>query len=164
VASSTQTVYCIDTSALIELDKTYPPSVFAGLWSDLESLVAVGRLLAPAEVRKEIQSWDVRLFRWARQNKRMFVRPAARQLRFVAEVISEFPGLVEQAKQPAEADPFVIALALAKREGSLFRTDHVVVSMEKRSSGRPKIPNVCDHYGIEHIAVADMFEKEGWCY
>jgi hypothetical protein len=52
------------------------------------------------------------------------------------------------------ADPFVIAAAQAQ---SLF-----VVTGEKSSSGRPKIPDVCDSLNVPHLNFLRMLQREGW--
>ncbi|MFW6164474.1 MAG: DUF4411 family protein [Planctomycetota bacterium] len=38
-----------------------------------------------------------------------------------------------------------------------------MVTHEKpRPRGRPRIPDVCRHYGIETISLAEVFAREGW--
>jgi len=61
-----------------------------------------------------------------------------------------------------DADPFVIALALAAKRSDLFGADHVVLTQEKRRGGRPKIPHVCEHYGIRYLDLIGFFASEGW--
>jgi hypothetical protein len=80
--------------------------------------------------------------------------------------LSLFPDLIDPAKEIPDADPFVVALAIienTRRQDTLFKGQCVVVTQEKPSrSARPKIPEVCQHYGIECIGVAGLFRKEGW--
>ena len=47
-------IYCIDTSSLIEAKRAYPPTVLPDLWTNLESLIKQGRLRAPSSVRDEV--------------------------------------------------------------------------------------------------------------
>jgi len=46
--------YCIDTSALIDFNRTYPRDVFPSLWEKMELMVKNGNLIAPKEVLNEI--------------------------------------------------------------------------------------------------------------
>lgn len=159
-------IYCIDTSALIDIKWLYPQDVFPALWSELGTLVRRGRLIAPREVRKEVEKWDDELSRWARRHTKMFKPVDLEQQRLVVDILRAFPGLVDATKQTPEADPFVIALAIAQKNRlaqTLFPADCIVVAQEKPSDGgRPKIPDVSDHYGITCIKIIELFKREKW--
>lgn len=166
------TIYCIDTSALVDLKLWYRMSTFPSLWHNLGELVKDERLISAYQVLEELKEKDDELLRWARKNKRMFKAEDENQIQVVQEILSRFPGLVDPNKQIPEADPFVIALAILKnRERSLFGEQCVVVTQERRTGtggGRPRIPNVCLAYGIECLhgptALAEFFEQEGWTF
>lgn len=51
-------VYCIDTSALIDLNRMYSRDIFPTLWRRLGDLVKSGRLFAPLEVLREVEKGD----------------------------------------------------------------------------------------------------------
>lgn len=159
--SGSQLVYCVDTSALIDL-KPYPRKVFPNLWKRLEGLVGEGRLIAPPQVREELKHIDDELLKWARSQRRMFVSLSALHLECVAEILGSFPRLIDPSKETEEADPFVIALALAAGRHELFGHDHVVLTQERLKGGRPRIPHVWEHYGIRYLDVFGFFAKEGW--
>src|SRR5436190_1147124 len=158
-----QACYCTDTSALIELHATYGSDVFVSLWQKVAGLVKEGRLIAPREVLREIEKKDG-LLKWVKKYRKIFREQEIEQVQRAQEILSHFPNLIDPAKEIPDADPFVVALAIienTRRQETLFRGQCIVVTQEKRSRGtRPKIPDVCQHYGIECISVAGLFRKE----
>ena len=158
--------YCTDTSALIELHATYGSDVFVSLWQNVAELVKEGRLIAPREVLREIEKKDDDLLKWVKNHRKIFREEEIEQIQSAQEILSDFPNLIDPAKETPDADPFVIALAIienTKRQDFLFKGQCIVVTQEKPSRrSRPKIPDVCQHYGIECISVAGLFRKEGW--
>lgn len=161
-----QIIYCIDTSALIDLKQLYPSDVFSTLWKKLDELVKQGRLIAPREVLKEIEEKDDELLRWVKKHKKMFKKLNQQQVEVVKEIQQRFPTLVDPAKEIPDADPFVIALAIAeskKTKELLFKDQYIVITQEKPSrGGKPKIPDVCQHYRIAWMPVGELFKKEQW--
>jgi hypothetical protein len=145
---------------------TYSKEVFVTLWAELAKLVKEGRLIAPREVLKEIEKQDDELLKWVKGQKKMFRDLDEEQLQLVRDILQNFRGLVDEAKETPEADPFVVALAITehrKRQDSLFRGRCTVVTQEKPSrGGKPKIPDACGHYGIECVPVSEPFQREGW--
>ncbi|MCJ7544349.1 MAG: DUF4411 family protein [Phycisphaerae bacterium] len=163
-------VYCIDASALIELAQTYPRSNIPGIWDELALLVREGRLIAPREVEKEVHK-DYELAPWVKQHRAMFVKLTAKQIELVNEIERDSPGLIDEEKETPDADPFVIALAIARnREPStpLFPQTHIVLTCEKPTKGqKPKIPDVCAKWGVPCIsgggrALTELIKREGW--
>lgn len=162
-----QIIYCIDTSALIDLKRLYPSDVFLTLWEKLNELVKQGRLIAPREVLKEIEEKDDELLRWVKKHKKMFKKLNQQQIEIVKEIQQRFPTLVDPAKKIPDADPFVIALAIAeskKAKELLFKDQYIVITQEKPSSrgGKPQIPDVCQYYRIAWMPVGELFKKEQW--
>jgi len=69
-----ETIYCIDTISLLEgWDRYYPHDLFLGLWARLGALVEAGRLIAPDEVRFELEKKSDGAIKWAKQQKGLFV-------------------------------------------------------------------------------------------
>ena len=158
--ADSRTVYCIDTSILIDL-KRYPRDIFA-VWESFEDLIAKGLAIAPKQVREELRQWDDELYRWAVRHRKMFKPPTREQMKCVAEVLKGFPELAHSERRVEAADPFVIALALAEKRESLFGEDYVVVTSEKPKPGRKNIPNACDHLGLRCLTLFDFMRAEGW--
>jgi hypothetical protein len=162
VGPSSRTVYCVDTSTLIDL-KGFPRDIFE-VWGSIEDLIEKDSLIAPKQVREELKAWDDELYPWAVRHKRMFRVLTRDQARCVAEIVAEFPGLAHTERRVEAADPFVIALALAEKRGSLFGTDYVVVTSEKRKRGKKNIPGACDHLGVRCLGLFDFMRAEGWTF
>ena len=70
-------------------------------------------------------------------------------------ILHEFPYLTKQIAGRNSADPFVIALAKSR--------NYVVVTEEGLGSeNKPRIPLVCNHYGIQCINILRMVQNEDW--
>lgn len=155
----------MDTSALIHMKMYYPRDVFASLWENMENLTTVGRLVCPQQVFEELEKKDDELLEWAKIHKSTFREVDAEQIRIVRGILARFPELVDAQKTTEEADPFVIALAIyGGEQRTLWEQKHVVVSEEKPSGpgGRPKIPDVCKSYDVEHLLLIELFREENW--
>lgn len=169
--------YVIDTAPLIHLyRRKCPPDIFPSVWDEFHigGFIMQGYLIAPREVFNELDQYEDnkreggkdKLWEWAKKNKKMFVNPDEDQnnymplAREIANTI--IPGfglrLVDESKETPEADPFVIALA--KHRG------WTVINRERYKSpdpkGRPNIPNVCAHYGVECVDLNEFFRRQRW--
>ncbi|MBZ5633724.1 MAG: DUF4411 family protein [Acidobacteriia bacterium] len=149
--------YCIDTSAILDgWVRYYPRDVFPTLWDNLENMIAGGRLVAPDEVLKELSKNDDDLHSWARLQDGLFCPLEADIQIATAEILGAFPKLVNNERNRSIADPFVIAVAKVRGLS--------VVTGEKRKGNpaRPKIPDVCDAYGIKSLTLLELMKSEGW--
>jgi len=161
-------VYCIDTSSLIEMKDRYPIDVFVDLLPKMESLIKEGRLIAPMEVKREIERGDDELKKWVTGKKRLFVKPDVKQIKKVKEILRDYPFLAKSEEVAASnADPWLIALAIVRDEEEhekLFKHlkhKHVVVTEESPTNPQ-KIPAVCRNYNIECINLLEFFRRLGW--
>jgi len=155
--------YCIDASSLINLKQYYRRKVFSGVWDKIEEMVRADRLIAPDEVRREIEKDDV-LGPWAKKNKKMFRKLDQEQTDTAKDVITLFPNLAKPGKFGPAADPFVVALARLedrRASSSLLQQESrcVVVTDERRTHG---IPVACKHYNLTCVSLVDLFDREGW--
>lgn len=152
-------IYCIDASALIDL-RPFRRTVFVTLWANLDGLVAEDRLISPDEVLHELERGDDELLQWARE-QRSISKPIDEQVWVLArDVVKGFPNLVDHTKLTADADAFVVALALARPVSLL--SNCVVVAHERTRKGKTRIGDVCAHYGLDYLSIQDMFDREGW--
>jgi len=135
------------------------------------------RLIAPIEVKKEIEKGDDKLKNWVRSKERnkMFIKPDSFQVEKVKEILSRF-GFLSKSEKPDElsADPWLIALAAKNNEeedkkNPLFqenvttytKKNYIVVTEESKRKPE-KIPAVCNEIGIECINLIEMLEREKW--
>ncbi len=149
--------YCLDTSALLEgWARYYPPDVFPSLWARLDELISSGDVVCPDEVLVELEKKDDELAVWITRREKL-VQPLTAELQLsVREILERFPRLVDSLKLRSQADPFVIGLARI--------TGSTVVSQEQasRSESKPKIPDVCDYFGIRCILLVDFIREQRW--
>ncbi len=96
---------------------------------------------------------------WAQDHKGLFEPPTADESAFVVEIFSvaHFRQLVGKKQllngQPV-ADPFIIASARVR--------GGCVVSEEGLKPNGAKIPNVCEHFGIDCTNVEGFLKKNDW--
>jgi len=160
----TEILYIIDTSSLIDLNKSNPMDLYLSPWQKMEGLIKLRRLIAPKEVYYEISQIDDELFEWAKSQRRMFIEPTVNQIEITKEVLSKYPSLIKLDRK-FDADPWVIALAIEMNwdeQATLFEVKRIVVTEEKLRGNKIKIPYVCQDFAIEAIGIFDMFRSEGW--
>ena len=162
--AASETTYVVDTSSWVDLAYNYPLRRFPPVWKRIDELIDAGRCVSPIEVYHELQQRDDELAEWARSKPAAFPKDTQRLLELAAEVVNTFKDRVSWwTKLTREADPFVVALGLLLQEsGGMFATRLAVASQETRAPGRTRIPDVCVHYGIEHIRAREIVVREDW--
>lgn len=157
-------VYCIDTSAWIEMKERYPFGIFPSLWNKLNALIEGNRLISTQQVYEELKKKDDEIFQWVKQRKKMFKELDQEQVILAQDIITKFPQLIDPQKETPDADPFVIALALVKKRDLTLLGDQCIVTTEEKlgSRNKPKIPDVCGHYALKHFSSLEFFNNEGW--
>ena len=166
-------LYVVDTSFLIEVHKRYPEKTLPGIWKDIESLIRVGRIVAPEFVKKEINRQDDDLKEWANNHSEMFESISTELWASTGIVVNKFTRTAHALSQnPDHADPFVIGLAMKLEKQSRFVPHIIVVVAEEKSklARNPdlrdneieKIPDVCQKFGIPCITHLEMFKREGF--
>ena len=151
--------YCIDTSALVDgWTRWYPPEIFPTLWDRLAGMVKAGKLIAPEDVLHELKKQDDALTKWAKSQTGLFRPLDIPTQEALREVMAAFPRLVNTQKDRSTADPVVIALA---------KVQSFAVVTGERASGteeRPRIPNVCQHFGIRYLNLTTLIRENGWVF
>lgn len=154
--------YVLDTSS-IRVFSNYYPARFLAFWENLEQIVSEGRIVSAREVYNELdrQSTKPHVDDWAKANKHLFPHPTEVEMTFVARIfeVGHFQQLVSDKQRtlgrPA-ADPFIIAAA--------HEREACVITEESKTANAGKIPNVCDHFGIDCINLEKFMERESWSF
>ncbi len=154
-------IYCIDTSVLISINNNYPQDIFGKLWDNIENAIQNGMIVSTKEVYNELIEYDDDLSKWAKTKKELFIELDESQQLIVKDILSKFPTLVDANKPKTDADPFIIALA--KNRNLTVLTIEKSSNFNSNPNARPKIPDVCEHYGIGFINnLPGFFRKMGW--
>jgi hypothetical protein len=154
--------YVLDSSSFIVCGH-YFPSRFPTFWVEFNALVQGGGIVSVREVRNELDHKANRqhLRDWIEENKAIFLVPTPQETRFVAQIfaVQHFQQLIAQKQRLTGwpvADPFVIACAHVGRA--------CVVTEESFKPNAARIPNVCNHFGIDCISIEGMMERENWSF
>jgi hypothetical protein len=153
-------LYVFDSNSLRVLGNYYPGR-FPTFWTRFEKEVASGMVVSVREVYKELerQMADTWLWDWLQDHRRMFLTPDPQETGFLGEIfkVPHFRTLVGEAQRlrgyPV-ADPFVVACAKI-REGC-------VVTEEAKKPNAAKIPNVCEHFGVDCTNVEGFLARNDW--
>lgn len=155
-------IHVFDTVSLSNL-KYYFPNIFKSVWTGLDSLVASGNILSTREVWNELQRGAPHPHTqpWFKTNQHIFTVPQADELRFVAQILAvpHFQTLIgtqQRLNGTPVADPFVIALAHAKRG--------TVITEEVLKPNAAKIPNVCAHFKIPCMNLEQFMQSQAWSF
>jgi len=149
--------YCFDTSSFVNpWAKWYPPNTFPTIWQRLDQLIQSNKIISSDEVFRETEKQADDLHEWLKQRQQIFI-PLDEDIQIATiEIQQQFPKLVDYNKQRSQADPFVIATAI------VYRKTLVTEEIPSQSVNKPKIPNVCQHFGLEYINFLELMKREQW--
>lgn len=145
--------YVFDSNIFINLHQRQPRDIYPSVWNKIDELMANGTIISSREVYDELTRSDDSLSEWAKSKKEYFLPSEIPIQERVSKILSEHRGLVEGGKKQNNADPFVIALAQ--------ENNCALVTEECRSNSlvAPKIPNICDAYGVTCMNFVDFVRK-----
>lgn len=149
-------MYSIDTSAILDgWVRYYPPDVFQTVWANLEQLASKGGIVAIDEVHRELGKKEDEAYAWAQA--KLPSAPIDEPIQqAVAQILGQYPRLVDSRKGRMAADPFVIALA-QRRGLAVVTGEKPIGNLEK-----PNIPDVCQALGIPWMGLLEIFRQQGW--
>ncbi len=158
------TVYVFDTGLFITFFSYYYPNIFPSLWERFNGMVSKGCITSTREVFNELGRHGDSNMDWCREHRQLFPTPTVSEGAFVSEIfkVSRFKEMATKKNvidgRPI-ADPFVIARAKHLSDRGI---SSCVVTTEKRTPNASKIPNVCEHFGIDCVNPEGFMERENW--
>lgn len=125
------------------------------LWERLDEIIRSGELIASEEVLHDLEIKEDDLHTWVKERSEMFCGITDEVQENLSMIMATFPKFVDERTGKSFSDPFVIATAMV--------TDTTAVTGESGGPAKkPKIPFVCDHYGIKSIRTIELVEHYGW--
>ena len=156
-----KTIYCIDTSSLINLippwkKDVYRRDVFPTIWEKLESMIKNGELTSPLEVYEEIKVGQDEIYEWCKNNKKMFRDIDDCQRQKLQDVKRQYEKNYweNEINKPRWADPWVIAISICE--------EATIVADEKNKPNR--IPFISGKFGKKCLGLLDFFKEIGVKY
>ena len=154
--------YVFDTNSFSVLGNYYPDQ-FPTFWERFNRAVTDGKIVSVREVRRELDAYTryPYLSDWVEEHEDIFLPPGPSEMQFVGEIsaVPHFQALVSAKSRLAgrlSADPFVIARAKV--------IDGCVVTEEHQKPNAARIPNVCQHFGIDCTNLQGFMQREGWTF
>jgi len=161
-------IYIIDADAFIELGQIDDRVVQLPeeVWKQIEVLLQKGKIISSRYVYDEVvinpqkpnKPMD-NVSKWLAPQKAYFIKENTQQIRYMIEVIGEFPKLINPEYEKSQADPWLIALARDLSEQNPDK-EFVLVTQENPASST-KLPAACSNYGIKTINLRQFFDEVG---
>jgi Domain of unknown function (DUF4411) len=149
--------YSVDTSAFLDAwVRYYPLDVFPGMWQQMDRAAKNGTLLASDEVLRELEKKDDGAHEWVKTRPEMLVKLDMEIEVHVSDIMRRYPRLVDTKKGRSVGDPFVIAVAQARK---------LTVITGENATGKvevPRTPDVCADLGIRWVRIIDFFREQKW--
>ena len=155
-------MFVIDTSALIDIRRWYPPDVFPQVWRNMEAMIQRGEVEAPIEVLREVEDGDDELKVWCRNHKEMFV-----DIEEDLNAINIFMGVQKKydkkeweknIQKKHWADPWVVTLAICRVYINEEGKNHPIIVTSENQVKPNKIPTIAREFGINSIKVPEFMK------
>ena len=154
--------YVFDTSSFSVIGNYYPQQ-FPTFWENFNQAVIVRDIISVREVYRELEFYTRHsdLSDWVEDHRDIFLFPSSEEIQFVQEIFSvpHFRMLISEQDLLAgnlRADPFIIAKAQF--------LNGCVVTEETHTPNAARIPNVCEHFGIDCTNLQGFMERERWTF
>ena len=154
--------YVFDTNSFQQLFRCYSRARFPSLWNRFDALVAAGNVTSCVQVFDEIQVRDKNdgEMQWANAHSPLFPMVTGEELEFLQRIyeVPQFRHVVplDVRDQNLPADPFLIARA--------DFLDGMVVTQERESGAKVRIPFICRHFDIPCGSLDSFMEAEKWIF
>ena len=153
-------IYVIDTNSW-RVFGNYYPTTFSSFWDEIENLANGGSLVSCREVANELEFQNVapHIDMWVVDHKGLFGNPSAAEMQWAAQILAvphfqQLIGETQRLKGLPAADPWVVARGAA--------LSACVVTEETLKPNAAKIPNVCEHFGVDCTNAQGFLSEVGW--
>jgi hypothetical protein len=147
--------YLLDSSALFDLKRDYPVSIFPSLWDNFNDLCQNKIIVAPREVLREIKKGNDELLEWADNFDEIFLEPTDEEVEILQEVMGYYPDrVIQKYGTSIWADPLLVAAG---------KHYHIpIIQHESIDPNQFKIPTVASKLDVRCIRLVDLFDEQSW--
>lgn len=165
-AKEKKKIYCFDTGAFLWIHKAnetiikIPPTI----WDKIESMMKSGQIISHRTVFDEITTDSKNpdfIAKWVADKKQYFLGKTDYQKAKLPEIVKKFPKLVNPDQERDQADVWLIALALEKKEETLFATPISIIVTQESQLSSIKLPAACKSFGLECLSLRGFFDEIG---
>lgn len=159
-----EAMYCVDTNVILNFWKLTPSEpygkdVFSTPWRYFESRINSGAIVATKVVETELKSekWSQikGLKKWINTHDLMFLDINSQQISAMRPILNRYPVYANNINFSADLE--VMGLASSKNLAVITSESSKVT----HKPTRPKIPYVCDEFGIKWVSVVGFFRQQG---
>lgn len=145
--------YVIDSSALFDLNKQYPKTIFPSVWDNFNEMCEQKLIVAPREVLREIKGGEDELLEWAEEYEYIFLEPCEQEFEINQSILKQYPPeiLLKYSVRPW-ADPLVISCA--KFYG--------LPIIQHETGGQYKIPFIAKQLDLACLRLVQFFDEARW--
>lgn len=157
--------YAIDTNVIVSFlgdsdSEHYPMDVFKPQWDFLESAMKDGRVIAPEVVAVELEKWTKNvpsIKTWLNDHRYLFHDITLdAELTSAKAIVNAFPAYGTSVNYLGDLE----VMAFAQARG--LRVISLELKATQHSAKKPKIPNVCEQFGIGWVSLAGFLRAEGF--
>jgi hypothetical protein len=124
----------------------------------IEGLIAAGAIRSSDAVRDELKRKDDTTREWADAQAGLFLELDEDIQTAASAVLGAHPKMMGRGGGRNEADPFVVAVAIA-RNGIVVTQETLSKNIEK-----PRIPDVCQAMRVRCIPLVEVIRDQGWTF
>lgn len=160
-------VFCIDTSAFVDLHQYYGYTKLPEIWEEMDKLFAANRIISHKIVFDELTTQAKKpsyLSKWITSKQIYFRSETGFQAKQVATIIAKFPRLIDPFCEKEQADPWLIALAIEENtQTKMFPPGQEVAVVSQENTNNPnRIPAVCKYFSVKHLNLDQFFKENEW--
>ncbi|HDL7813590.1 DUF4411 family protein [Yersinia intermedia] len=157
--------YILDSNIFIQAQNDYYClDVCPGFWDFLDNKFKAGEIVSITNVYDELKKKDDDVFSWVQSRKEFFGKTEDRDTQInyaeIANHVTKFYSKKQQNNPHIKrfldvADPWIIAKA---RSINAIVVSHEIRGKDKNNP-KPKIPEICDHFGITTIRTKELLRE-----